>query len=487
MPSILSPLRVVLRHARPLLAFAQLPIAAPLFADANVPRIFSDHMVIQCDVATPVWGHADPGEKVVVAFASQEKETTADASGKWRVKLDPLAPGTRSVLTIQAKNRLMIRDVLVGEVWLAAGQSNMQLQVNEAAQAKETAAAADWPQIRMFTVARRAADSAAMDCEGEWIVCSPQSVGKFSAVGFYFARELHAARSVPVGVINASWGATPIEAWTSPSAMEGRPEFAAIYSSWSDPDRRPQEGDAKPLRMSKNYPGNLFNGMIAPLIPYALRGAIWYQGENNANSSYPELYATQLPLLIEDWRHRWGLSRFPFAWVQLPNFSPKRLSQGKWPLVREAMLRTLAVPDTGMAVTIDVGEADKIHPQNKHDVGHRLALWARAKVYGEKIPYSGPLPDDYAIKGDKIVVTFNHTDGGLIARDGPVRGFYIAGADHRWLPAEAHIEHDTVVLSHRQIAAPLAVRYAWEDNPDCNLFNGAGLPASPFRTDDWER
>jgi len=487
MPGKFLPWRTLLRPLPLGLALLALTGAASARADVSLPHLFSDHMVMQCDTAVPVWGWAAPGERVQVAFAGQTKETTADRAGQWSLKLDPLAAGTRGTLTIQAANQRLIEDVSVGEVWLAAGQSNMQLRVDEAAQAAEAVATADLPQVRMFTVARRAAESAATDCDGQWIVCQPDTVGKFSAAGFYFARELHARRAVPVGLINSSWGATPIEAWTSPSALASRPEFAPLFAEWSDPHRPPQGGDAQPLQRSKNYPGNLFNGMIAPLIPYALRGAIWYQGENNANSNHPELYALQLPVLIHDWRQRWGRGDFQFAWVQLPNFQPKSSAAAKWPLVREAMRRTLALPHTGMAVAIDVGDAKNIHPKNKREVGHRLALWARAQVYGEDIPWSGPLFKDYSITGERLVVRFTHTDGGLIARDGALRGFFLAGADRHWLPADARIVGDTVVLSHPQIAAPRAARYGWADNPNCNLFNGAGLPASPFRTDDWDR
>jgi sialate O-acetylesterase len=241
-------------------------------------------------------------------------------------------------------------------------------------------------------------------------------------------------------------------------------------------------------RLDKNYPGNDFNGMIAPIIPYAIRGAIWYQGENNAMSDFPQLYEAQLKLLIQDWRQRWGEGDFPFAWVQLPNFQMKNPAQSalnQWAVVREGMLRTLAVTNTGMAVAIDVGNPNYIHPGNKQAVGHRLALWARAKVYGENIPYSGPLPAGQQINGDKITLSFTHTDGGLVAKDGGLKGFAIAGADHHWVPATAQIQGDQVVVASPEVKSPVAVRYAWADNPECNLFNGAGLPASPFRTDAW--
>ena len=278
------------------------PFAAAL-AEVKLPGIFSDHLVLQSGVAAPVWGRAEPGEEVTVTFAGQTQRTTADADGRWRLALRPTAAGVRGSLLVEGRNRLAIQDVLVGEVWLASGQSNMQLRVNEAAGTAEAAAGADLPDIRIFTVAQRPASAAADDCGGQWVVCQPNTVGRFSAAGFYFAREIHATRAVPVGIIQASWGATPIEAWTSLSAMHRRPELAPVLVLPKDPLPPPPRGQAGPPP-DKNYPGYLFNGMIAPLIPYGLRGAIWYQGENNANSEHPELYAVQLRLLIEDWRQR---------------------------------------------------------------------------------------------------------------------------------------------------------------------------------------
>lgn len=445
--------------------------------------IFSDHMVFQSDVALPIWGRAEPGEVVTVTFARQSTRTTADATGQWRVQLRGESAGVQGSLLIEGRNRLVIQDVLVGEVWLASGQSNMQLRVNEAAGGPAAAAGGDLPGIRMFTVPQRPAGTPADDCAGQWIVCQPDTVGRFSATAFYFARELHGVRSVPIGIINASWGATPIEAWTSVAAMTRHPQLTPVLAPAKEPPPPGGKGGPPP---EKNYPGYLFNGMIAPLIPYALRGVIWYQGENNANSDHAELYALQLPVLIDDWRQRWGTS-LPFAWVQLPNFQPKskQPSAPRWPIVREAMLHSTSVEHTGMAITIDLGEADNIHPRNKQEVGHRLALWARARVYGETIAYSGPLPESHAIENGKLVVTFSHADGGLVARDGPLRGFLVAGPDRQWTPAEALIRGNQVVVSSPRVAAPVAVRYAWADNPACNLFNGAGLPASPFRTDDW--
>ncbi len=488
-------------------------------ADVILPSVFSDHMVLQRGTAVPVWGWAGPGEAVTVAIAGQTKTATADATGKWSVRLDKLSAVEPVTLTVTGRNTIKVNDVLVGEVWLASGQSNMQLSVNDAMNVAKEKAAAQYPQIRMFTVAHHAAATPQTNCEGQWVVCAPDTVGRFSAAGYFFARDLHQALKVPVGIINSSWGATPIETWTCLDLLQGKPEFAPVFKPWEAKMREPfdeakaeakyqqamqawktnaeaRKAEGKPVppepqkevapRLDKNYPGNDFNGMIAPVIPYAIRGAIWYQGENNAMSDFPQLYGAQLRLLIRDWRERWGEGDFPFAWVQLPNFQPWNANgSSKWAVVRDAMLHTLDVTNTGMAVTIDVGEPHYIHPHNKQAVGHRLALWALAKVYGENIPYSGPLPAGQTINGDKITLSFKHTDGGLVAKGGELKGFAIAGADRHWVPAAAHIEGDQVIVSSPEVPLPVAVRYAWADNPQCNLYNGAGLPASPVRTDDW--
>jgi hypothetical protein len=497
-------------------------VAGTAWADVKLPSLFSDHMVLQGDAAVPIWGWAEPGEQVYVSIAGQIRTTVADNSGQWSLKLDKLSAPAPVTLTVKGRNTIVIQDVLVGEVWLASGQSNMQLPVNDAMNPQAEKVSANFAPIRMFTVAHHVAVTPQTNCEGEWVVCSPETVGRFSAAAYFFARDLHQDIKLPVGIINASWGATPIETWTCLARMEGSPEFAPVLKPWEAKMSVPfdeakaethyrtaielwqtnaenRKADGKPVppkpempvrpRLDKNYPGNAFNGMIAPIIPYAIRGAIWYQGENNAQSDYSKLYAAQLPLLIQDWRQRWAQGNFPFAWVQLPNFQPKQAgaaAPGKWPVVREAMLRTLAVTNTGMAITIDVGEPEHIHPKNKQAVGHRLALWALAKVYGENIPFSGPLPAGQKINGDEITLSFTHADNGLVAKGGELKGFSIAGANHRWVPAAAHIQGDHVVVSSPEVKAPIAVRYAWADNPDCNLFNGAGLPASPFRTDDGE-
>jgi len=399
--------------------------------------------------------------------------------------------------------------VLVGEVWLGSGQSNMAWTVSKANDFEREKTAADFPQVRMFTVTSGPSTKAEEDCKGSWAVCSPETVGNFSATLYFFGRGIHKELGVPTGLIHSSVGGTPIESWIAPEVQQASPDKA------KNPNAGAKAGDLKAKRekalarrkktaktpaeadkpapqapqgaaarpVNKGGVGGLFNGKIAPLIPYAIRGALWYQGEANTAEGKAQLYQRQLTLLVTDWRQRWS-SEFPFAWVQLPNFS----APGKnWPLVREAMLKTLKLPKTGMAITIDIGEEKNIHPKNKQEVGRRLSLWALGEVYGKKVPStSGPLPAGHEVKGDKIVLKFSHADGGLAAKAGELRGFMIAGSDKQWKPATAQIADDTVIVSSPEIAKPVAVRYAWQDWPDCNLVNGAGLPASPFRTDEWD-
>ena len=498
--------------------WAFLLLAGSTRADVKLPAIFSDHMVLQRDVAAPVWGWADPGEQITVNIGGQSASATADISGNWKIILGKLSAGGPLTLTIAGQNSIVIQDVLVGEVWLGSGQSNMQLSVNDVTNAWREKAAATFPQIRMFTVARRPAVTPQTNCEGSWVICTPETVGNFSATAYFFGRELHQQLAVPVGLIHASWGATPIETWTSMPKQASLPALDPVLKQWQATLRIPydetkaqaqyahalaiwttnaealkQAGKTVPPkpqkkgdpRLDKNYPANLFNGMINPIIPYAIRGAIWYQGENNTANSWAALYAIQLPLMIQDWRERWHQGDFPFAWVQLPNYAPQN-NGANWPVIRECMLQSLAVTNTGMAITMDVGDPVNIHPKNKQAVGHRLALWAFAKVYGQPVPYSGPLPAANQIKGNEVIISFTHTDGGLIAQGGDLTGFVIAGDDHHWTPAKARIQGDQVIVSSPEVKSPQAVRYAWAANPACNLFNGAGLPASPFRTDDWK-
>lgn len=491
--------------------------APSAWADVSLPAIFSDHMVLQGEAAVPVWGWAEPNEQVTVSIAGQTKSATADASGKWMVKLDKLKSGEAATLSVTGKNTLVVNDVLVGDVWLCAGQSNMLWPVAKCQDFDQEKAAANFPKIRMFCESSGSNPIVQEKCAGKWELCSPETIGKFSATAYFFGREVHQKTRQPVGLITSSVGGTPIEAWTSVEAQQTVSELKPLFERWKKlatwdlekakadyekqlakykEDVAAAEKDGAPTKKLytpqqpvapriDNRPGNLFNAKIAPLIPYAIRGAIWYQGEANAIPG-GGLYNITLPLLIKDWRTRWGQGDFPFAWVQLPNYGKpqeKPVEDGGWPCIREFMLKTLSVPNTGMAITIDVGEVGA-HPKNKQAVGQRLALWALAKVYGQNGPSSGPLPAEHEIKGNEIICSFRETDGGLVAKGGELKGFAIAGADKKWVKASARIDGDKVIVSSPEVKEPKAVRYAWAFNPDCNLYNGAGLPASPFRTDD---
>ena len=494
-------------------------LAVVASADVKLPGVFGDHMVVQSEMTVPVWGWAEPGEKVAVSLAGQTQTATADAEGKWSVKLDALQPGGPHVLTVKGNNAVKIEDVLVGEVWIGSGQSNMAMTVARSKDFDKEKAAAELPKVRMFTVQRKTAETPQEDCEGQWQISSPDTVGGFSAAAYFFGRELHKGLGVPVGMINSSWGGTPVQAWTSLAVQKKLPALEPMLQQWEkniasyDPQkakeqyeerlarwkdqaakakaagkrapRRPR-GPSDP-RQSPHRPASLYNGMIAPLVPCAIRGAIWYQGESNAGHYNAGLYGLQLRAMVANWRSAWGEGDFPFLWVQLPNFRDPQQQPSEpsgWVTVREEMLKSLALKNTGMAITVDVGEAKDIHPKNKQDVGKRLALWALAATYGKDVCGSGPIYKSMEKKGGKIVLHFDHVCGGLTTScGGPVKGFAIAGADMKFVWAEAKIEGDTVVVSSPEVQDPVAVRYAWADNPQCNLANKAGLPASPFRTD----
>ena len=436
--------------------------------------------------------------------------------------LDAMEAGGPHQLTVRAANTLKIEDVLVGEVWLCSGQSNMAMNVSSTLNAEEEIAAADFLQLRMLSVERNAAEDPQDDCRGEWVVSSPATAGRFSATAFYFGRRLHKELGVPVGLINSSWGGTAVEAWTSLEAQLAVDELQPIWKPWEekiaeyDPaaaQRRYEKAaaswqaraakakaagkntprrPAKPLhpRLDQNRPANLFNGMISPLVPYGVRGAIWYQGERNSNGPTAVLYGLQLQTLIADWRSRFDQGEFPFLFVQLPNYTApqKEPSEtGGWVIVREGMLNTLKTPNTGMAVTVDIGDEKNIHPKNKQDVGKRLAAWALATTYGMGGVAGGPIYSSFQKRDAGIVVSFDNLGDGLaITGDGPLEGFAVAGDDRKFVWADARIEGDKVIVSSSQVGRPVAVRYAWAANPACNLANSAGLPASPFRTDDWE-
>jgi sialate O-acetylesterase len=635
-------------------------------ADVRLPALFGDHMVVQQAAPVRVWGWADAGEGVTVRLAGQEAKATADERGQWSVQLPPLAAGGPHTLDVVGKNTLRVTDVLVGEVWIASGQSNMEFSLAQAANAKNEIAAASYPRLRHFTVAKAMDVRPRSDVTGSWQVCSPETAGGFSAVGYFFARDLIKALDVPVGIIHTSWGGTPAEAWTSREALAASPELRKMVEDFdrrrSDPAARaeyeralaaweaqnvasdtgnegqaagfarpdldatqwqavempqrieqagfaidgaiwfrrdveipaawagkdltlalgpiddfdttyfagvevghigketpgyytyprrctvpaalvkagrttiavrvfdrageggfgggakdltlgPAAGGEAPLGLAgtwlakveravgplspnwgtqptspedQNAPTTLYNAMLAPLTPFAIKGAIWYQGESNAARAYQ--YRTLFPSMIRDWRRAFGQGDFPFHFVQLANFMARDAepAESEWAELREAQALTLAEPATGMAVIIDIGEGDNIHPRNKQDVGRRLALNALARTYGRALEYSGPTYRSMGIEGSAARLTLDHAQG-LVAKGegGVVKGFAIAGADRKFVWAEARIEGQQVVVSSPKVQAPVAVRYGWGNNPEVNLYNAADLPAAPFRTDDW--
>ncbi|HEV2761856.1 MAG TPA: sialate O-acetylesterase, partial [Pyrinomonadaceae bacterium] len=654
-----------------LLAVCFFLLAAQARGAVRVPSLVGDNMVLQQGRAARVWGWAEPGERVTVRLAGRTATAATDASGRWEVFIGPLRAGGPHTLTIIGSNTLTFRNVLVGEVWVCSGQSNMEWPLAQAEGGPRDAEAANLPRVRLFTVEKRTSDRPLEDVRGRWVVATPEQAARFSAVGFYFGRALHARLGVPVGLIHTSWGGTPAEAWTSRAALEADPSFRPIleryeaelrdlprrlrehevaFARWegqyvrldsgnegegrgfADPARDadgwrkmrlPQlwEGAglkvdgavwfrrevnvpptlagrelilslgavddfdttyfngvrvgatgaetpyayqtprryrvpaplvrpgrnvvavrvfdrmggggfaAEPGAMSlapadpkagaglslegewdykaesvapepavdyAGYPGPrpgpdnpnnptvLYNAMLAPLTPYAIRGAVWYQGESNAGRAYQ--YRALFPALIRDWRRAWGQPDFPFYFVQLANWRARKSepAESDWAELREAQLFTLrSVPRTGMAVAVDIGEAEDIHPRNKRDVGERLARWALAETYKQRVVPSGPLYESHAVEGGRVRLRFGHASGLKTSDGASPKGFAVAGADRKFVWAEARVEGDTVVVWSERVPTPAAVRYAWADNPAVNLYNGAGLPASPFRTDDW--
>jgi len=456
--------------------------SAPAAFGAPEPvPLFRDHAVLQRDKPVPVWGRAAPGEHVTVSFAGQAVGATAGPDGRWITVLAPLAANsTGADLTIAGKVTVTLHDVLVGEVWLCSGQSNMLMMVdagdpiNRVVNADAEVAAARHPLIRHFKVERRASAVPLEEARGEWTVCSPGTVGHFTAAGYFFARDLLSRLDVPIGIINCTQGGTPVESWMSPAALAAFPGLAG-----GRPAPGVSQGDVDP-----QVPGSLFNGMIHPLLHYAIRGAIWYQGEGNLGHAAD--YAVRFPAMITAWRSHFGQGDFPFFWVQLANFtSPTEAPGEQWALLREAQSKALSLPATGQAVAIDIGEAGNVHPRNKQEVGRRLALIAKAKVYSIPVDYSGPVYRQAEPEGSSLRVGFSFAADGLTASEKPLQSFEVAGADRVFHPASAVIQGDFVTVRSAAVKEPVAVRYAWRNAPEANLYNGAGLPAAPFRSDDW--
>jgi len=635
-------------------------------AEVRLPAIIGDNMVLQQRTKVRIWGTASPNEKVAVTFQNKSANAVADTQGHWEVFIGPFKAGGPSELTVKGANVLTIKNVLVGEVWLCSGQSNMEWPLMNSINGAQTVAQANYPEIRLFTVEKHTSTTPLADVEGRWVVTTPEEAAHFSAVGYFFGRELYQHLKVPIGLIHSSWGGTPAEAWTSHEALLTAPELKPILDryesslnassqtketyaralaqweeknlyidsgnkgealgyanpatamdgwnkmelpkqfetagllidgavwfrrvlelpeSWAGKDlvlnlppiddydttyfngtkvggtgretpnsymvpRKyivpgplvhagantiavrvfdsageggfgggpmtvgpPGTGESQVISLrgswdykvelalepkhpdwgsrpeavgvsNQNNPSVLYNAMIAPLVPFAIRGVIWYQGESNAGRAYQ--YRTLFPIMIRNWRSAWG-RELPFYFVQLANWHAHKAEpdESDWAELREAQMMTLREPQTGMAVIIDIGDENDIHPRNKLDVGRRLAAWALAGTYGQKVIPSGPLFDSFSIQGDKVRIKFKYADGLRTIDGSPVKGFAIAGDDRRFFWADARIEGDTVVVSSPQAPRPVAVRYGWADNPVVNLYNKAGLPASPFRTDDW--
>ncbi len=623
------------------------------YATVRLPHIINNNMVLQRNVKIPIWGWANKGEKIKIAFAGKKYSTVGNENGKWLLYMDPMSEGGPYELSIVATNKIVLKNILIGEVWVCSGQSNMEWPVSSVNHAEEEIATANFPNIRLYSVPKKISALPKEDTEsGEWQICSPASIPGFSAVGYFFGRNLHLNLNVPIGLINSSWGGTILETWASMEAVSAIPDFQEALSDlrkadlsamevnlekqmidwnkkiesndfgrtnkWEDNDlddtgwksmklpqtwetdglnmdgvvwfrkeitldsaevkggisinlgpiddsdqsycngkkigetenlyskKRVYRADAEVLKTGRNviavrvidtgggggiwgdsadlnyvsvkgktslagswkyaigidpgpnpnsqvgpnaYPTLLFNGMIKPLIPYAIQGAIWYQGESNASRATQ--YQIIFPMLINDWRKQWENPDLSFLFVQLANYMPAKSEPGnsEWAELRDAQLKTLSVNKTGMAVIIDRGEASDIHPRNKQDVGYRLSLAARKVTYNQDLVYSGPSYESYSIDGNKIILKFRNIGSGLVANEkyGYLKGFSIAGEDKKFVWAKALIDGDKVIVWSDDVSNPLSVRYAWADNPDdANFYNKEGLPASPFRTDDWE-
>jgi sialate O-acetylesterase len=527
-------------------------IVLPVRADVKLPHVIGSGMVVQRQMEIPVWGWAEAGEEVSVEFAGQKVGTTADANGRWIVRLAEVAAGGPHKMKVTGKNTIELTDILAGEVWLCSGQSNMAMLVKDMRDGAVEVAAADYPGIRMLDVPTELSGWAEPDIDANWMKCSPANIvsgrwGGFSAVAYYFGRELHKKLGVPVGLVNASWGGSYIEAWTAPEGFALLPEFTNVLieieqvnreyrqallkytdtlEAWIKETRRllsegkeatpaelyptltitrderlnyrveaaPPEYPRHPLTITepKFYPWRptgLYNSMIHPLKPFAIRGVIWYQGESNLDDGM--LYEKKMEALIGGWRKVWGEGDFPFYFVQLAPFRyedwpSKDIEPNALAKLREAQVASLDIPNTGMAVTTDIGDLNDIHPQNKQDVGKRLALWALAKTYGRDLVYSGPLYESMLVERNKIRINFKYIGGGLVSRDGKeLSWFEIAGEDKKFVKAQTRIDGETVLVWSDEVAEPAAVRFGWNQEAQPNLMNKEGLPASPFRTDKW--
>jgi len=498
----------------PLLAVGvALCMAGKCRGNVTLPPIFGDNMVLQQKVKMNVWGNADAGESVTVEMGPDRAQTVAGNDGTWSVKLDGLKSGGPYDMTVSGKNRIAIHNIAIGEVWVCSGESNMEFPVVAARNGGEEMAEADLPMLRVFTVEHRAAEKPDVDCKGSWVICDPESVRDFTAVGYFFARELNPGMRVPFGLIESTWGPSPLEAWVPHESLDKDPslhetveryekgvedypgqitEYEEDLEKWTAAAAKAKgAGSPVPARPveprdpgEEREPSALYNGMIHPLTRYVIKGVLWYQGESNTDD--PGLYGKMFPAMIEAWRAAWNEGDFPFFFAQLAGFMERRADpeESRWAELREAQAGALSLPKTGMVVTADTGEEREMHPANKQDVGHRFAVLAEKVAYGrEEVVECGPVFAGMVIGDRKAVITFSHAEGGLVATSGTLRGFSIAGEDGRFYWADAQISGNKVVVSSDYVSTPVVVRYGWADFPDCDLRNQEGLPAAPFRTD----
>ena len=499
-------------------------------AELRLPAIIGDNMVLQQKQTNPIWGWDTPGTTVKVSFGSQTKSATADAKGKWTVKLDPVSANAEpAAMSIAGTTKRELKNILVGEVWLCSGQSNMGFNLGSVWDSDLDIATAKYPNIRLISVPQVGTQELQDDFKGQWEECSPTTAGAFTAVGYHYGRVLHEMLGVPVGLIDNAWGGSACEAWVRRDVLEQDARFKKMIAQWKQTEstftdaafekqladhemkleawtaarktaikegkmftgnapRAPQN----PLRGQKR-PGNLYAGCLNPIIGYGIKGAIWYQGESNASQAHE--YGYLFPLMITHWRSEWKQGDFPFYWVQLADFKPEMSEPGDsdWAELRESQTKTMSkIANGGQCVITDLGEANDIHPKNKRDVAERLARWALAKDYGMKLPYRSPEYKDMKIAGGKALLTFDHAPYGLRTVDvDEAKGFAICGTDKKWVWAKASIiggskkGTNQIEVSSPLVATPVAVRYAWGDNPVCNVFSIEGLPLTPFRTDDF--
>jgi sialate O-acetylesterase len=471
-------------------------IGGTAFAEVQLPGIISDHMLIQRDVPARIFGKAEPGEAVSVTFRGQTSQTVTDPLGRWEVWLKPLAPGPAAEMTIRGANVITVTDVLVGDVWVGSGQSNMQWAVRQSDNPDAEAAAAMHPQIRLFYVPRKPSNVPVDDVGAKWVVCSPESIREFSAVLYYFGRQMQQDLKVPMGLIHSSWGGTPIASWISGPSLVANARLEPFLTFWQNAilqypvnmsryelglkkwEASGSQGPRPGLPMGPGHahePTSLYNGMIAPLVKYTIKGALWYQGETEAGRAQGHVYGDAMMTLVQDWRRAFGQGDFPFYWVQLANYG-SAAKNGHWMRVQEGQVKATALRNTGVAIINDIGNPTNIHPTNKQDVGKRLAMLAQNRG-------GSPIYRQFTREGQSMRVWFDDAGKVLKTRDGgPVKGFQIAGADGKYVTATAQIDGATVLVSSPDVPSPVSVRYAWDYDPDANLTNAAGLPAALFRT-----